>query len=319
VKGVDHGQEEKAPRIYGPFGLFRDARLELFSTTRIMSFLLAGLVVGGLLGLIGFTLHGSAAIFRARGLSFLTDARWDFREREFGVASLLYGTVVTSMIAVALAVPVSILAATFVSEILPGRLRGVVKQLIELLAAVPSIVYGLLGIILLQPLVHTGLPFLGAKSGDSLLTGGLLLAVMICPTIVTLAEDALRDVPRADRDAARSLGLTRSEAVVAVVWPRAWPGMLAAILLGLGRALGETIAVYLVIGRSDGRLPGGLTDWGAIVSPGQTLTTKLGGSEIALSWGDPLHWSAMMGVAAILLLTVAFFMTAGLAFRGGRR
>lgn len=307
------------PKIYGPFGLFRDPRLEVLSVTRLFTYACSLIVLVAILALLVYLLVGAMPILRQRGWSFLTETRWDYRRGVFGAASMIYGTLVTSLIALLLAAPVGVLAATFIADSLQGRLRGLVKQLIELLAAVPSVVYGLLGIVFLRSLVHKGLPFLGAQAGDTLLTGGLVVAIMILPTIITLSEDALRAVPKTARDAALALGLTRREVVLSVVWPQARSGILASILLGLGRALGETIAVYLVVGRSDGRWPDSLWDLSAIVAPGQTLTTKLGSSEIAISYGDPTHWSAMLGIALLLMITVAAFMAIGVVFRPRRR
>jgi phosphate transport system permease protein len=118
---------------------------------------------------------------------------------------------------------------------------------------------------------------------------------------MTLADDALQGVPGSQRRAARALGLTRAETTVSVVLPQAWGGLVAALLLGLGRALGETIAVFLVVGRQDNQWPEKLLSLRPLAEPGQTLTSKLGGSETFLAFGDPLHWAAMMGLAVVLL------------------
>src|SRR5262249_45972188 len=147
-------------------------------------------------------------------------------------------------------------------------------------------------------------------SGDTLLTAALLLAVMILPTIMTLADDALRDVPSAQRLAARGLGLTHTEAVFSVTLPQAGRGICSAVLLGLGRALGETIAVFLVVGRQDNQWPESLWSLQPLIKAGQTLTSKLGGSETNIAYGDPLHWAAIVGLGLILLVVtgmVTFF------------
>jgi phosphate transport system permease protein len=307
----------ESPRIYGPFGLFRNPKLEFLSTTRLASYLFSLVVLTSTVGLFAYLFMGSFKAFSEIGFwTILTESQWRPSKRIFGVASMLYGTLVTSLIALLFAAPVGVLAATFIAEFLHGHTRSIVKQFLELLAAVPSVVYGLLGVVLLRPLIHKGLPFLGAQTGDTLLTGAILLAVMILPTIMTLSEDALRGVTKHSRESALALGLTRREVIWAVVWPSARHGIFSAVLLGLGRALGETIAVYLVVGRSDGRWPESLSDLSYIVSPGQTLTTKLGSPELPLSYLDPLHWSAMHAVAFILLITVLLFMLFGLLLRG---
>lgn len=134
---------------------------------------------------------------------------------------------------------------------------------------------------------------------------------MILPTVTTLAEDALRGVPASQRQGARGLGLSSTETLLHVSLPRAAPGMVAALLLGLGRALGETIAVYLVIGRQDNQWPERLLSATPLTRAGQTLTSKLGGSETHLAWGDPLHWGAIMGLALVLFVLVAVLTLVG--------
>src|SRR5947208_1585453 len=133
------------------------------------------------------------------------------------------------------------------------------------------------------------------------LTAGLWLAVMVLPTIMTLADDALRGVPAQQRLAARGLGLTRAQTVLSVVLPQARRGLVAAVLLGLGRALGETIAVFLVVGRQDNQWPEKLLSLRPLIAPGQTLTSKLGGSETFIAYADSLHWGAIVGLAIVLL------------------
>ena len=194
------------------------------------------------------------------------------------------------------------------------------KLLIELLAGIPSVVYGLLGVLLLRDYVYTALNWLGLAplSGDSLLTAGLLLAVMILPTVMTLAEDALRAVPGTQRQAARGLGLSRGQTILTVAVPQAYRGLVAALLLALGRAFGETIAVFLVVGRQDNQWPKSLLSVEPLISAGQTLSTKLGGAETNIAFGDPLHWAAMVGLG-LLLLSLAALVTVLGAWLQGRQ
>jgi phosphate transport system permease protein len=140
---------------------------------------------------------------------------------------------------------------------------------------------------------------------------------MVLPTIVTLSDDALRAVPAAQRRTARALGMTRAETILHVALPQARRGLGAALLLGIGRAMGETIAVFLVVGRQDNNLPERWLSLGPLLESGQTLTSKLAGSETNIGYGDPLHWAAMVGLGLILLL-----LTGGLTLLGtglGRR
>ncbi|MEO7318551.1 MAG: phosphate ABC transporter permease subunit PstC, partial [Chthoniobacteraceae bacterium] len=235
----------------------------------------------------------SAPVWRHEGAGYITGSKWFFRLHEFGALPMIYGTLVVAAVALGLAAPIGLGAAVFIAEYLPKRARLAVKMLVELLAGVPSVVYGLLGILLLRDWVYETFEPL---SGDTLLTAGILLAVMVLPTVVTLADDALRAVPSAQRRAARALGLTHAEMIWSVSLPQARRGIGAALLLSFGRALGETIAVFLVVGRQDNNM------FASLLEAGQTLTSKLGGSETNIAYGDPLHWGAMMGLGLLLLV-----------------
>ena len=251
----------------------------------------------------------SLPVWRHSGGGYLTGGVWFYRGEVFGILPMVYGTAVVAGIALPLAAVLGIGGAVFSAELLPPAARFPFKVAVEILAGVPSVIYGILGLVVLRGWIYelfTRLapPGEGPLSGDTLATGGVLLAVMILPTVTTLADDALRGVPAAQRSAARALGLTRAETVLSVSLPQAWPGLVAALLLGLGRALGETIAVFLVVGRMDNQLPAGLLDLSPLLGPGQTLTTKLGGSETFIAYGDPLHWAAISGLAVVLLAMV---------------
>lgn len=270
------------------------------------------MALGALLAMLGLFAVQSLPAWRHSGLDLLTGTRWFYRAAEFGLLPMLYGTLAVAAVALFVATPIALGAALFTSECLAGRSRLAVKGLIEMLAGVPSVVYGLLGILLLRNWVYRLLEPWEPLSGDTLLTAGLLLSVMILPTVMTLVDDALRGVPASQRHAARALGLTSAETAMTVSLPQALPGLVAAVLLGLGRALGETIAVFLVVGRQDNQWPERLLSWKPLGSAGQTLTTKLGGSETFLAWGDPVHWGALSVAGLVLLVLVA-----GLTLVGG--
>ncbi len=239
------------------------------------------------------------------GLGLLTGRRWFFRAHEFGALPMLYGTLAVAGVALLLAGPLGLGGAVFTAEILGSRARVAVKSAVELLASIPSVVYGLVGVLVLRGwMEHLLAPF-DPLSGDTLATAGVLLAVMVLPTVLSLADDALAAVPERQRQAARSLGLNRAQTIFAVSLPQALPGLGAALLLALGRALGETIAVFLVVGRQDNQWPEKLLSLAPLTSAGQTLTSKLGGSEVAIAYGDPLHWGALMALGVVLLLTAA--------------
>jgi phosphate transport system permease protein len=236
-------------------------------------------------------------------LKLLTSDVWSFQQGLFGAATMLWGTAVVSVIALLIALPIGWAAALALHELTSARWRRHLRTAVELLAAVPSIVYGLLGVALLRPLIG-GL--FGVPGGDSLLAAGLLLSVMVLPTVVAVSVDALADVPRDVRESAAALGLSRIEVIRSAVVPLARGGMLAGGVLGLARALGETVAIFLVIGRADGALPATPNQMiESLVRPGQTLTTKLGGPEPMLAGTSGDHWATLCAIGVLLLCVVA--------------
>jgi phosphate transport system permease protein len=285
--------------------------------TRFLSWLFTALALGALLMLVAVFAWQSGPVWREEGWGYVAGAKWFFRQHQFGALPMIYGSVVVAVVALVLAAPLGIGAAICTAEYLPRRARLAVKVLIELLAGVPSVLYGLLGILLLRDWIYTVFARFDPLSGDTLLTGGVLLAVMILPTVVTLSDDALRAVPAADRRAARSLGLTRAETILGISLPQARRGLGAALLLALGRALGETIAVFLVVGRRDNYLPLHWFSPRAVLEAGQTLTSKLGSSETNIAYGDPLHWAAIVGLGLLLLVLTGGLTLLGTTF--GRR
>jgi phosphate transport system permease protein len=298
-------------RIAADRGLALPSRRNRPSATCAASYVFAAVALGFLLAMLVLFAWQSLPVWRHEGTGYLTGTRWFYRGEEFGAAAMIYGTAAISAIALGLAAPLGLGAAVFTAEFLTDRWRLVAKAAIELLAGVPSVVYGLLGILFLRDWVYGALAPFDPLSGDTLLTAGILLGVMVLPTIMTLSDDALRAVPAAQRHAARSLGLTRSEAVLAVSLPQAAPGILAATLLGLGRALGETVAVFLVVGRQDNQWPESLLSLRPLIEAGQTLTSKLGGSETNIAYGASLHWAAMVGLGLVLLFIVAAVTLSG--------
>ena len=292
-----------------------------FELTRLASLGFTGLTALTFLGMLALFAVQSLPAWRHSGIGDLIGKRWFFRVHEFGMLPMVYGTLAVSAVALAVAAPVGIGTAFFTVEVLPRWARLPVKTAIELLAGVPSVVYGLLGVLLLRDFVVRLLAPWDPLSGDTLLTAGLLLGVMILPTVMTLADDALSGVAATQRLAARALGLTRAETALRVGLRQAFPGLVSALLLGLGRALGETIAVFLVIGRQDNQWPEHLLSLRPLTEAGQTLTTKLGGSETFIAYGDPQHWGAIMGLGLVLFVVVGAISLAGArltTWRSGR-
>lgn len=273
---------------------------------RLVAIAFSVLTVVAVFGIFAFLVAGSVDAFRSEGTSLFTGNRWAYRKQVFQAAAMLYGTAVVSSIAIVLAVPLAFWTAMFLSEVLRERSRLALKFVVELLAGVPSVVYGLLGVLFLRTWMSSLFERLewDAYSGDTLLTAGVLLAVMILPTLTTLFDDAFRSVPSKYRDAARGLGLTRAETAMSVVTRQAVPGLIGATLLALGRALGETIAVFLVVGRADNRFPRAGEILQSFIDAGQTITSKLGGAETNIAVGDRLHTSALLALGLTLFVLV---------------
>ncbi len=229
---------------------------------RALTFIFA-LAVLALAALIAFELYRNSVLSqKAFGWSFLTRQIWDPVEEDFGALTFIYGTLITSALALLLAVPVGIGVAIFLAELAPKPMSEVCAFLIELLAAIPSVIYGLIGIFVIVPIMrvqvqpflikHLGfLPlFKGPAYGIGLLTAALVLAIMIVPFITTITREVLMSVPREQKEAAMALGATRWEVVRMAMLPYARSGIAGSVFLALGRALGETMAVTMVIGNS---------------------------------------------------------------------
>lgn len=220
----------------------------------------AGLVILTILLMAWQMLSTSELSIREFGFGFITGREWNPVLEEFGALPFIYGTLVSSFVALLISVPISLGVAIFLSELSPGWLRSPLGFLVELLAAVPSVVYGLWGIFALAPWMRETvepalrsmfgfLPFFqGPNQGFGMLTGSLVLAIMITPTISSVSREVLRAVPQAYREGALALGATQWEAIRVGVMPMARSGLVGAIILGLGRALGETMAVTMLIG-----------------------------------------------------------------------
>lgn len=242
-----------------------------------------------ILGMIAVTMTGRAVpVFREMGVHFFTTSRWSAPDGLYGALPFIFGTLFTAVIAVAIAVPISVGVALFITQIAPPWLKKPMVYLIDLLAVVPSVVFGLWGVLVLSN--HFGL-------GRSFLTAGIILAVMITPIITSLSREVIETTPPSDKEAALALGSTRWEMIGAAVLPHSAGGLVGAVMLGLGRAMGETIAAALVIGSALGQI---------------TLNPFAAGNSmpavIANEWGeaDELHKSALIALAVTLfVITIA--------------
>ncbi len=252
------------------------------------------LLIFGILALAvpGFLLWASAPFWRFAGVAALWQSEWFPHEQRFGLLPAILGSFLAAATALMIAVPGGIAAALVSTEMLPRPLRRFVRTVLEVFAAIPSVVYGLLGIWLLLPALAG---WFGLLTGHSLLAAGLILSLMVLPTITALSEAALGAIPNEQRETALALGLDWPQLLCRVLLPQAWPGIRSSILLALGRTLGETMAVMLVVGSLD-RLP---QPWWNLLQPAQTLTSRIGREIGEAAWGS-LHFSALMGCATLL-------------------
>lgn len=244
---------------------------------------------------------------RQFGVHFLTSSTWDPVRGEFGAAPAIAGTIITSIIALAIATPLALGGAIFLSDFSPVWLRQPLSFLVDLLAAVPSVVYGLWGVFFLLPLMREQvMPFLrdtlhlgatpffsGPAYGPSVLSAGLILSIMVLPYIAAVSREVLMAVPRSQREAALALGATRWEAITGAVVPYARSGIIGGIILGLGRALGETMAVTMVIGNRHELSA-------SLFAPGYTMASLIA-NEFSEATSD-IHLSALMAVGFVLFL-----------------
>jgi phosphate transport system permease protein len=269
---------------------------------------LCGLAVVALLGLIVYQLVvGSQLSWHAFGWKFFWQSDWNPVSDQYGALPFIYGTIVSSLLALIIAVPLSLGVAVFITEMCPTGLRGILSFTTELLAAIPSVVYGLWAIFVLVPILRqyvqpflaktlgwTGL-FSGPPYGIGMLAAGVILAIMIIPIISSITREVLTVVPQHQREAALALGATRWEMIRMGVLRNARAGIVGAIILGLGRALGETMAVTMVIGNRPEIAK-------SLFAPGYTMASVLA-NEFTEATGD-LYLSALIEIGLAL-----FFVT----------
>jgi phosphate transport system permease protein len=281
---------------------------------RLITFLFAASVVLITLLLVFELWQGSALPRHKFGLNFLATSLWDPIGDQFGALPFIFGTLVTSAVALLIAVPLGIGAAIFLAELAPARVSDTLEFFIDLLAAVPSVIYGLLGFLTVvpimrdyvQPALKKSLGFIPLFSGPSygigFLSAGVILAIMVIPYIISVSREVLLSVPRDQREAALSLGATRWESTWKVVVPFARTGILGSIFLALARALGETMAVTMVIGNTP-------TISASLFSPGYSIAAVIA-NEFTEATGD-LYLGSLIELGLVLFLLT--FILNGLA------
>jgi phosphate ABC transporter permease protein PstC len=252
----------------------------------------------------------SSGTFSSFGLSFIFGNDWDVSRNIYHGFPLLFGTLLTSVIALIIGVPVAVSAALFVTELCPRRLRAPLAMLVDLLAAVPSVVYGLWGVFVLQPKLLPGekwfastfsfIPFVGGgtPTGPNYFVAGLILAIMILPIVSAIAREVMATVPAEHKEAALALGATRWEMIRMAVLPYSRPGITGGAMLGLGRALGETIAVLLVIGNAP-------VIGSHLFNQGYSLAAVIA-NEFGEAAATPVHSSALFAAGLVLFVLTLF-------------
>ena len=278
----------------------------LFRTCSYGAALLVLLVLAGILGSI---LYGGWPAFREFGFGFLTSSAWNVGTEQYGALVAVLGTVASAFLALLIGVPVSLGIAVYLTQLCPGWARKPVAMTIELLAAVPSIIYGMWGLFVFAPLfarfvqipvsnLVEGMPIVGTlfyarvPSGVGVLTAGIILAIMIVPFIASIARDMLDQIPTVLRESAYGIGCTTWEVVRHVLVPQAAVSIIGAIMLGLGRALGETMAVTFVVGNAN-RLSASIFD------PSSTIASRIANE---FNEADGLQLNALMALGCILFV-----------------
>jgi phosphate transport system permease protein len=277
-----------------------------------LTLVFAVVVVGILVGMMVILNVDAIPAIRKFGLAFISSLSWDPVTESFGALPAVYGTLLSSAIGILIALPISLGAAVFLVELAPSWISGPASFLIEMLAAIPSVIIGLWGLFVLVPFVRTPieswlgtnlgiLPFFqGPPFGVGFLAAGIILAIMVIPIITAMSRDVMRAVPSSQREAMLALGATRWEMIRQAVLPYCRSGLVGAVILGLGRALGETMAVTMVIGNAYA-----LT--ASLFSPGATIASKIA-SEFSEATGDVFIGSlvelALVLFAVTLLVNV---------------
>lgn len=245
--------------------------------------------------IIAFVLREGFPIFQQYGfLNFIFGMDWAPSDGQYGVFTMIIGTLSITALALIMAVPLSLLCAIFMAEIAPSPMRKILKPVIETLAGIPSVVYGFFGLIILVPLirVHFG------GTGFAMLTASIILTVMIMPTIISVSEDALRSVPLEYKEASLALGATQWQTIKNVIFPAAFPGVITGIILGMGRAVGETLAVIMVAGNVT-QIPHSILD------PVRALTSNI---ALEMGYATGLHYNALFGTAIVLFIMIMILL-----------
>lgn len=242
--------------------------------------------------------EGYPAFEKVGAWQFISGTQWDVAGKTYGILPMIIGSIYVTLGALIISVPLGIFTAVFLTDVAPLKLRSVIRPAIELLVGIPSVVYGLVGMLMLVPIIQSS----GRGSGDSILAASIVLAVMVLPTIVSITQDSILVVPKAYREGALSLGATKWQMIWHVVLPAAKSGIIASIILGMGRAIGETMAMIMVIGNS-------IVIPDSVFSSARTLTGTL---ALELKYAAGLHWNALFATGVVLFVFILLVNSFGL-------
>lgn len=231
-------------------------------------------------------------------VEFFLTSKWDPMENKYGALSFIAGSILSTILAIGLGAPLGLAGAIFLAKIAPATLRNIMRPATDLYVAIPSVVYGFIGLTILVPFIRTEF---GVSTGFGLLSSSLILAVMILPTIISISEDAIRAVPKSLEEASLALGATRWQTIWRVLIPSALPGILTAVILAMARAIGETMAVQMVIGNTPQLAK-------SLFTPTATLTSEIvvemGNTPFGSAWGNSLFLMALVLLCMSLLMIV---------------
>lgn len=295
MPAIDQGSSHKLKLMYDNY-----IRMLFVASAALMAVIIFAIILFiGQQGLLTFK--------EVTPLEFFLSAKWDPTDGRYGALSFILGSICTTFLAVLIGAPLGLAGAVFLAKIAPQGVRRFMRPATDLYVAVPSVVYGYIGLTVLIPFIRV---HFDAGSGFGLLAASLILAVMILPTVITISEDAIRSVPANLEEASLALGATRWQTVRRVLLPAAAPGILTAIILAMARAIGETMAVQMVIGNTP-LLPKSL------LTPTATLTSEIvvemGNTPFGSTWGNSLF------LMALVLLTISLLMIVCIRHIGKRR
>lgn len=264
----------------------------------ISSAVLVSLIILCIIWFVG--IQGFSTFRQVTVLEFFTSSKWNPDNGQFGALTFIAGSIVTTLIAILLGGPLGLAGAVFLAEIAPPWVRAFMRPATDLFAGIPSVVYGYVGLTVIVGFIREST---SSSTGYGVLAAGIVLAIMILPTVISLSEDALRSLPRTYKEASVALGATRWQTIRRVLIPAASPGILTAIILAMARAIGETMAVQMVIGNSP-RFPSSL------VNPTSTLTSnivmEMGNTPFGSTWNNGLFMMSfiLLVIALILIMLV---------------